>query len=81
MAPFSGLEAHALAPLWTRLAHLWRGTANSSNNFQGLRQYKLKFDPEWQPRYLATPGGFAVPGVLTSLASLISGGLKGVVTK
>ena len=30
-------------------------------NFQGLRAYKEKFDPVWEPRYLAYPGGFACP--------------------
>jgi phosphatidylglycerol lysyltransferase len=50
-------------------------------NFQGLRQYKDKFGPEWEPRYLASPGGFALPVILSNIASLISGGLRGIVTK
>ena len=43
-------------------------------NFQGLREYKEKFDPVWEPRYLASPGGLALPRVLANVASLISGG-------
>jgi phosphatidylglycerol lysyltransferase len=50
-------------------------------NFQGLRQYKAKFDPEWEPRYLASPGGFTLPRVLTQVSALISGGLRGVVSR
>jgi phosphatidylglycerol lysyltransferase len=50
-------------------------------NFRGLRQYKEKFDPIWEPKYLASPGGLALPRILTNIASLISGGLKGVITK
>ncbi|HEY8183629.1 MAG TPA: phosphatidylglycerol lysyltransferase domain-containing protein, partial [Thermoanaerobaculia bacterium] len=50
-------------------------------NFQGLRQYKEKFDPIWEPMYLASPGGLALPRILTNLATLISGGLRGVVAK
>ena len=50
-------------------------------NFQGLRQYKDKFDPEWEPKYLASPGGLALPRILTNIAALISGGLKGVIAK
>jgi lysylphosphatidylglycerol synthetase-like protein (DUF2156 family) len=46
-----------------------------------LRQYKEKFDPEWEPKYLASPGGLALPRILTNIASLISGGLKGVIAK
>jgi phosphatidylglycerol lysyltransferase len=50
-------------------------------NFQGLRQYKEKFDPVWEPTYLASPGGLVLPRILTNLATLISGGLRGVVAK
>jgi len=46
-----------------------------------LREYKEKFDPKWEVRYLASPGGLALPRILINIASLISGGLKGVVTK
>jgi len=31
--------------------------------------------------YLACPGGLALPRILTNVASLISGGMKGVVEK
>lgn len=81
MAPFSGLESRALAPLWTRVgAFLWRH-GEHFYNFQGVREYKEKFDPVWEPRYLASPGGLALPRVLANVAALISGGLKGVVGK
>jgi phosphatidylglycerol lysyltransferase len=50
-------------------------------NFQGLRRYKDKFDPVWEPRYLASPGGLVLPAVLGDLVQLISGGIKGAVLK
>jgi phosphatidylglycerol lysyltransferase len=81
MAPFSGLENRALAPLWNRLGALMFQHGEHFYNFQGLRQYKEKFNPEWEPRYLASPAGLALPRILTNLASLIAGGLKGVLTK
>jgi hypothetical protein len=49
--------------------------------FQGLRQFKQKFDPECRPKYLVCPGGLLVPRVLANVASLVSGGLRGVVAK
>jgi len=81
MAPLSGLESHELAPLWNRLGAFVFSHGEHFYNFQGLRQYKEKFDPEWSPKYLACPGGMALPRILTNLGSLISGGVKGVVSK
>jgi phosphatidylglycerol lysyltransferase len=81
MAPFSGMEDRALAPLWTRLgARLYRH-GEYFYNFQGLRQYKEKFAPEWRPRFLAAPGAFHLPIVLTNVAALVSRGLRGVVAR
>jgi phosphatidylglycerol lysyltransferase len=81
MAPLSGLEDRALAPLWNRLGAFVFRHGEHFYNFQGLRQYKEKFDPEWKPKYLASPGGLALPRIFTDLASVISGGLRGVVGK
>ena len=81
MAPLSGFESHPLAPAWSRLgARLFRH-GEHFYNFEGLRQYKDKFDPDWQPRYLAAPGGLILPRVLAHVATLISGGLGGVVAR
>jgi len=79
MAPLSGLDEHSLAPLWNRVGALVFRHGEHFYNFQGLRQYKEKFDPVWEPRYLACPGGLVLPRVLTDVATLISGGLRGVV--
>jgi phosphatidylglycerol lysyltransferase len=81
MAPLSGLADHELAPLWSRIGALVFRYGEDYYNFQGLRQYKNKFGPEWRPKYLASPSGLALPRILTNLASLVSGGLRGVVTK
>jgi phosphatidylglycerol lysyltransferase len=81
MAPLSGLPDRALAPLWARAGGWLFRHGEHFYNFQGLRQYKEKFDPEWRPRYLASPGGLALPRILASVATLISGGAKGIVAK
>lgn len=81
MAPLSGVDDHPLAPLWNRIAGFAFRHGENFYNFQGLRQYKEKFDPEWSPRYLASPGGLALPRILANLATLISGGLRGLVKK
>lgn len=81
MAPLSGLEDRPPAPLWNRVGVFIFRHGEHFYNFQGLRQYKEKFDPTWEPRYLACPGGLALPRILADLASLISGGLIGAISK
>jgi phosphatidylglycerol lysyltransferase len=81
MAPLSGLENRQLAPVWNRVgAMLFKHTENFYN-FQGLRGFKQKFDPVWEPRYLASRGGLSLPRILTNVSSLVSRGLVGVISK
>lgn len=81
MAPLAGLENRALAPLWNRVGALVYRFGENFYNFQGLREYKEKFDPIWEPRYLASPGGLQLPRILTNVSTLISGGISGLVAK
>jgi phosphatidylglycerol lysyltransferase len=81
MAPLSGIEDRSLAPLWNRLAVFVARHGGHFYNFQGLHQYKDKFDPVWEPRYLASPGGLILPAILSDLTQLVSGGLKGALLK
>ncbi len=81
MAPFSGFDVRTLAPLWNRAGAFLFRQGEHFYNFQGVRQYKDKFDPVWEPRYLASPGGLALPRILANVAALVSGGLAGVVRK
>jgi phosphatidylglycerol lysyltransferase len=81
MAPLSGMGTHELAPLWHRIGGLVVRFGDHFYNFQGLRAYKEKFNPVWQSRYLAAPGGLTLPRTLADIGALISGGLKGILFK
>lgn len=81
MAPFSGFESRELAPLWHRTGALIFRYGEHFYNLQGLRQYKEKFNPVWEPKYIASPGGFYLPRILANISSLISGSLKGLIAK
>lgn len=82
MAPLAGLEDRPLAPLWHRVGHLIFTHGENFYNFEGLRSYKNKFDPDWQPRYLACPGGWwQLPRALIDASRLISGGITGILHK
>ncbi|MHB8909823.1 MAG: bifunctional lysylphosphatidylglycerol flippase/synthetase MprF [Syntrophales bacterium] len=81
MAPLAGISDNQLTPFIGRLGAFLYRHGEHFYNFQGLRDYKDKFGPQWEPRYLASPGGFSLPLVITDIAALISRGLKGVILK
>lgn len=78
MAPLSGLEEHRLAPLLTRLGTFVYERGGKLYGFDGLRRYKNKFNPDWEPLYLAAPGRMMLPVALGDVALLTSGGLLGL---
>ncbi|HET6469878.1 MAG TPA: phosphatidylglycerol lysyltransferase domain-containing protein, partial [Geminicoccaceae bacterium] len=80
MAPLSGLPDHRLAPLWSRLGRLMFRHGAQFYNFQGLRAYKDKFGPVWEPAYLLCPRLGLAPA-LADVAALISGGWLGMIRK
>jgi len=80
-APLSGLGTGPMANIWSRVGAAVYRHGEHFYNFQGLRAYKEKFDPIWEPRYLASPGGAALPFIVTNLTSLISGGIVGALGK
>jgi phosphatidylglycerol lysyltransferase len=81
MAPLSGFEQSPVAPLWNRLGGFLYQHGESLYNFQGLRAYKQKFDPVWEPRYLVYPGGLKLPRILADVAALIAGGYRKILIK
>lgn len=81
MAPLAGLQNRSFAPLWNRFGAMVYGGGETFYNFRGLHQYKDKFNPHWEARYLATPNGLVLPRVLADLTALIAGGMTGVIGK
>ncbi|MGH8581148.1 MAG: phosphatidylglycerol lysyltransferase domain-containing protein [Gammaproteobacteria bacterium] len=67
--------------MWHRFGHLIYNRGERFYNFRGLREFKDKFDPVWEPRYLATSGGINPLLVITDVATLIGGGITGVFKK
>lgn len=74
MAPLSGLEARRLAPFWVRAGALLYRHGEALYGFEGLRAYKEKFAPVWEPRYIAGPPGLGMARALIDLQALIAGG-------
>lgn len=78
-APFSGIDNRQLASFWNRVGGFVYEHGEHFYHFEGLRAFKQKFDPVWEPNYLASPGGFAVPRILYEVNVLVSGGVRGLV--
>lgn len=72
MVPLSGIEGRRLAPVWSRAAALVFRHGERFYGFRGLRAYKDKFAPRWEPRYLAGPQGVALLQSLRDVAHLIA---------
>jgi type IV secretory pathway VirJ component len=79
MVPLSGFRAHRLAPRWHRLAGVIWSFGRRFYNFQGLRTFKGKFDPAWEPRYLAASGSYGPYLALIDIAALIGGGVRATI--
>ena len=81
MAPLSGFEASSVAPAWNRVGSFLYEHGDSVYNFQGLRAYKEKFSPKWEPHYLAYSGGLRLPRVLADVSALVAGGYRHIFLK
>ncbi|HYD46356.1 MAG TPA: bifunctional lysylphosphatidylglycerol flippase/synthetase MprF [Phenylobacterium sp.] len=78
MAPLAGLDDRPRAPILSRVGRLLYERGEEIYNFQGVRRYKDKYDPVWQPRYLAAPHTWQLGFVLADVGLLSSGGVAGL---
>jgi lysylphosphatidylglycerol synthetase-like protein (DUF2156 family) len=70
MAPLSGLAEDRYASLFARIGKLAAQVGEPLYGFEGLRVFKSKFGPRWEPRYIAAPGAWTLPLVLADVAML-----------
>lgn len=71
MVPLAGIEGRPLAPAWAKAAALIFRHGNAFYGFRGLRSYKEKFAPRWEPRYVAGPPGIGLIQGLHDVSRLI----------
>jgi phosphatidylglycerol lysyltransferase len=76
VAPLSGLRTEPLSSRWHWLgAQIWKH-GDRFYNFRGLRTFKGKFNPVWEPRYLAASGTLGPFVALADAVSLIGAGVR-----
>jgi phosphatidylglycerol lysyltransferase len=81
MSPLAGVGEEAFAKPLERAARLLFLFGEHFYNFRGLRRFKEKFHPRWEPRYLAVPAEWQVPRVLIDAAAITSGGYSRIVKR
>ena len=81
MAPLSGLEARRLSPMWVKAGALIFKHGGSLYGFKGLRAYKAKFTPSWEPRFIAGPQGLSMLRAMLDLQRLIDGGPRSAASR
>ena len=74
MAPLSSVGRFRGAHGRERLANLLFQHGENWYNFQGLRFYKDKFEPDWVPRYMAYQNAWEWPAAVTNVSPLVGGG-------
>jgi phosphatidylglycerol lysyltransferase len=81
MAPLSGFETSPASSLWNRLGAFLYEHGESVYSFQGLRAYKDKFNPIWEPHYLVYPGGLRLARIMADVSALVAGGYRQIFRK
>jgi len=77
MVPLAGIRRSAVAPMWHQVTSLFKRAGERYYNFEGLRDFKQWFYPDWEPSYLVSVGGTKRPILIANIASLISGRSSG----
>lgn len=80
MAPLAGIENNT-ASFWNKIECAVFSHGEHFYNFKGLRNFKDKFNPQWEARYIAYSGPFNLPNILKNVILLISGGIRSLVSK
>jgi phosphatidylglycerol lysyltransferase len=73
LAPLSEMGEKKPVPRWAKFSDQLYDHGEYLYNYKGFRHQKEKFNPQWQPMYLAAPGGLKLPTVLSNLSEMISG--------
>ena len=72
MVPLAGIRRSAVAPMWHQITSLFKRAGERYYNFEGLRDFKQWFHPDWEPSYLVSVGGTKRPILIANIAALIS---------
>ncbi|MBB6672783.1 bifunctional lysylphosphatidylglycerol flippase/synthetase MprF [Cohnella nanjingensis] len=72
MAPLASVGESEYSYRGERIARLIFLKGNHFYSFQGLRRFKEKFDPVWEPRYLAYPKNAPLAKIMYGVTRIVS---------
>ena len=73
LSPLAGLGADPEHGITEKLLALVYEHGNALYGFRGLHEYKEKFHPVWEPRYLVYPDAASLPAVFAAVVRVNSG--------
>ena len=68
LAPFSGLEVAGMDSTSAQAMRLLYRYGTALFRYRGLREYKEKYHPAWEPRYLVYASDLQLPGIALAVA-------------
>jgi phosphatidylglycerol lysyltransferase len=72
VAPLSKVGAAPRSHRAERIAHFIYEHGQKLYSFEGLRKFKDKFDPTWEPKYLAYPQLMSLPALLIEVTMMVN---------
>jgi lysylphosphatidylglycerol synthetase-like protein (DUF2156 family) len=76
LAPLAGLAEQERPSTVARLGGLVYARGERFYGFEGLRAYKDKFDPHWEPAYIVAGNAWRAAAAAVAVASLTGGGVR-----
>lgn len=74
LCPLAGVGEDRDAGVQEKVARLFYRHFNQLYSFKGLRQFKEKFGPRWEPRYLIYGSSLALPKIALAIVTANAGG-------
>ncbi len=74
LCPLAGVGDHPGASLQERAVYFFYQHFNQLYGFKGLRQFKEKYAPRWEPRYLIYPHPLLLPKIAMAVVTANAGG-------
>lgn len=81
LAPLAGLKDQQEISTVARLGSFVYARGGRFYGFEGLRRFKDKFDPVWEPSYICAANDWRIGAAAVGVAALTGGGLRGLLKR